>query len=96
MLVLLRPVQDECAATEARGLRLGEAQHQLHRDGGIGGAATRAYRQQQWDQVEVSLINLQRMNPDCEAYELYAERVAEFRRKPPPAGWDGAWVFEEK
>jgi len=56
----------------------------------------RAYRQQQWDQVEVNLINLQRMNPDCEAYKLYADRVAEFRRKPPPAGWDGAWVFDEK
>jgi len=56
----------------------------------------RAYRQQQWDQVEVNLINLQRMNPECEAYKLYADRAAEFRRKPPPAGWDGAWVFDEK
>jgi adenylate cyclase len=56
----------------------------------------RAYRSQQWDQVEVNLINLQRMNAGSELYKLYAERVAEFRRKPPPAGWDGAWVFDEK
>jgi adenylate cyclase len=56
----------------------------------------RAYRAQQWDQVEVNLINLQRMNPDSELYQLYAERVSGFRRKPPPAGWAGEWVFEDK
>jgi len=56
----------------------------------------RAYRAQQWDQVEVNLINLQRMNPDCEVYKLYAEDVAGYRRNPPPAGWDGVRVFEEK
>ncbi len=56
----------------------------------------RAYRAQQWDQVEVSLLNLQRMNPKCELYVLYAERVAQFRRVPPPAGWDGVTSFDEK
>jgi adenylate cyclase len=56
----------------------------------------RAYRAQQWDQVEVNLINLQRMNPGCEVYKLFGERVAGFRRTPPPANWDGAWTFEEK
>jgi adenylate cyclase len=58
--------------------------------------ALRAYRAQQWDQVEVTLLNLQRMNPGCELYALYAERVAQMRRNPPPAGWDGVTVFEEK
>jgi adenylate cyclase len=56
----------------------------------------RAYRSQQWDQVEVNLINLQRMNPACELYQLYAERVAQFRRTPPPAGWEGVTTFDEK
>jgi adenylate cyclase len=56
----------------------------------------RAYRAQQWDQVEVNLINLQRMNPQSELYKLYSERVSGFRRKPPPAGWSGEWVFDEK
>ena len=56
----------------------------------------RAYRAQQWDQVEVNLINLQRMNPECGVYKLFAERVAGFRRTPPPANWDGAWTFDEK
>jgi len=47
----------------------------------------RAYRAQQWDQVEVSLLNLQRMNPECELYALYGERVTQVRRTPPAAGW---------
>jgi adenylate cyclase len=56
----------------------------------------RAYRAQQWDQVEVNLINLQRMNPSCGLYEVYAERVAEKRRAPPPPDWDGVTAFDEK
>ncbi len=56
----------------------------------------RAYRMQQWDQVEVSLLNLQRMNPECELYALYAERVTQFRRSPPAAGWEGVTAFDEK
>jgi adenylate cyclase len=56
----------------------------------------RAYRSQQWDQCDVSLLNLQRMNPGCELYRAYAERVAEKRRSPPPPGWDGVTVFDEK
>ena len=58
--------------------------------------ALRAYRAQQWDQIEVNLINLQRMNPQCELYTLYANRVAQFRRTPPAAGWDGVTAFDEK
>ena len=56
----------------------------------------RAYRGQQWDQVEVNLLNLQRMHPGCGLYALYSERVAHFRREPPPAGWDGVTAFDEK
>jgi adenylate cyclase len=56
----------------------------------------RDYRAQQWDRVDVSLLNLQRQRPDCKLYEFYAQRVAGFRRAPPPAGWDGVSVFDEK
>src|SRR6185503_1732510 len=56
----------------------------------------RAFRAQQWDQVEVNLINLQRMNPASELYKLYGDDVAKFRREPPPAGWEGVRVFDEK
>ncbi|HXZ55378.1 MAG TPA: adenylate/guanylate cyclase domain-containing protein [Burkholderiales bacterium] len=56
----------------------------------------RQYRATQWDQVEVGLLNLQRMNPGCALYRLYAEEVAIKRRSPPPEGWDGVTVFDEK
>jgi adenylate cyclase len=56
----------------------------------------RAYRAQQWDTSDVNLLNLQRLNPGCELYRAYAERVAEKRRSPPPPGWDGVTVFDEK
>jgi adenylate cyclase len=56
----------------------------------------RSYRTQQWDQAEVNLLNLQRMNPECPLYRIYADKVAEYRRKPLPAEWDGVTVFEEK
>ena len=56
----------------------------------------RQYRSQQWDQVEVSLLNLQRMNPDCYLYRLYADEVSAKRRNPPAANWDGVTAFDEK
>jgi len=56
----------------------------------------RSYRSRQWDQVEVNLLNLQRMNPGCALYELYAKEVTVKRRNPPPAEWAGVTVFDEK
>ena len=54
------------------------------------------YRAQQWDRVEVNLLNLQRLYPGRDLYALYASRVANFRRTPPPPGWDGVTAFDEK
>ncbi|HEY4372559.1 MAG TPA: CHASE2 domain-containing protein [Burkholderiales bacterium] len=56
----------------------------------------KAYRAQSWDQAEVHLLNLTRMNPDCSLYEMYAERVVKFRKNPPGPGWDGVTTFDEK
>jgi adenylate cyclase len=58
--------------------------------------ALRAYRAQQWDQVEVHLLNLQRMDPKCGLYQVYVEKVAANRRQPPPPEWQGVTVFDEK
>lgn len=55
----------------------------------------RAYRSQEWDQVELQLMNLQRMNPHP-LYQLYTERVAHYRLNPPGDGWDGVTTFETK
>jgi adenylate cyclase len=54
------------------------------------------YRSQDWDQAELQLFNLKKLAPDRYLYELYAERVAEYRKNPPGEGWDGVTKFETK
>jgi adenylate cyclase len=56
----------------------------------------RAYRAQQWDQADVLLLNLVRMNPHKYLYQLYAERVSSMRLLPFDPEWDGATNFETK
>jgi adenylate cyclase len=58
--------------------------------------ALRLYRARNWDQFEVSLLNLLRMNPGGGLYELYSERVTRHRRAAPPQEWEGVTVFDEK
>jgi adenylate cyclase len=60
------------------------------------GAFIKAYRAQDWDQCDVLMLNLYRMNAKKYLYELYAERVASMRRLPFDPGWDGATNFETK
>jgi adenylate cyclase len=56
----------------------------------------RAYRERRWDEGELNIANLVRMNPTCGLYRVYAARLAEKRRDPPPPEWDGVTVFDEK
>jgi adenylate cyclase len=56
----------------------------------------KAYRAQDWDQADVQLLNLQRMNAKKYLYQLYSERVASMRLLPFDPGWDGATNFETK
>src|SRR3990172_11863058 len=58
--------------------------------------AVRAYRVQDWDQTDMQLLNLQRLAPGSHLYEVYAERVAHYRKDPPGPDWDGVWKFETK
>ena len=59
-------------------------------------AFLKAYRAQDWDNCDVHLLNLQRMNPKKYLYELYSERVASMRLLPFDPEWDGATNFETK
>jgi adenylate cyclase len=56
----------------------------------------KAYRAQDWDQCDVLLLNLQRMNAKKYLYELYSQRVASMRLLPFDPEWDGATNFETK
>jgi len=73
-----------------------EAGKDIHEELKLWNQTLREYRAQQWDRVEVNILNLQRMYPGCALYALYADRVSAFRRTPPPAGWDGVTAFDEK
>jgi len=58
-----------------------------------------AYRAQDWDHAEQALAKIM---PLAGAYGLkklaaiYKERIAEFRKSPPPAGWDGVYQATSK
>ena len=54
------------------------------------------YRAQEWDQAEVALLNLQRMDPESGLYQVYSDRIAEHRKRPPEPGWDGVTKFDTK
>jgi adenylate cyclase len=56
----------------------------------------KAYRAQEWDQADVCLLNLTRMNPKKYLYQLYGERIASMRALPFDPAWDGATNFETK
>ena len=58
--------------------------------------ALKAYRMQDWDQCDVQLLNLQRLNAKKYLYQLYSERVASMRLLPFDPEWDGATNFETK
>ena len=55
----------------------------------------RQYRSQDWDQAELTLMNLQRLAPKY-LYEKYAAAIADHRKEPPGANWDGVTVFKTK
>ena len=59
-------------------------------------SALAAYRARNWDRAAANLADLRRLNPTCGLYVRYADKVAGFRRTPPPSDWDGVTAFDEK
>ncbi|TAF76466.1 MAG: adenylate/guanylate cyclase domain-containing protein, partial [Curvibacter sp.] len=56
----------------------------------------KAYRAQNWDQADVGLLNLSRLNANKFLSRLYAERIASMRFLPFDESWDGATNFDTK
>ena len=57
-----------------------------------------AFRQQKWDEAE-ALIRECREKSDGELgefYDLYEERIADYRAAPPPEDWDGVFIATTK
>ena len=57
-----------------------------------------AYRQCDWDLATAALAACREIAPEGLAgfYDLYAHRIDEFRRQPPPADWDGVYTALSK
>ena len=58
-------------------------------------AAFARYQAQDWDAAEAALHALNARAPRT-LYDIYLERIAHFRAEPPPADWDGVFVYTTK
>jgi adenylate cyclase len=58
-------------------------------------AAFTRYQAQDWDAAEAALRALNARAPR-KLYDIYLERIAHFRVEPPPADWDGVFVYTTK
>lgn len=50
------------------------------------------YFNQEWDRAEQLFQQLLAKHPASRFYQLYAARIAEFKKTPPAAGWDGIYI----
>lgn len=58
-------------------------------------AAYVAYQKQDWAAAEAALQALNASAPRP-LYDIYLDRIAHFREEPPPADWDGVFVYTTK
>jgi adenylate cyclase len=58
-------------------------------------AAYACYQKQDWAGAEAALTGLKARSPQA-LYDIYLERIAHFREAPPPADWDGVFVYTTK
>lgn len=58
-------------------------------------AAFAHYQAQGWDEATKMLTELKAAAP-CSLCDVYLGRIAHFRETPPPAGWDGVFVYTTK
>lgn len=59
-------------------------------------AGLEAYRRQAWNEAETAFTDCLDLVPGDGASATFLERVAHLRAEPPPADWDGVWIFEKK
>lgn len=58
--------------------------------------ALRYYRAQDWDKAELQLINLKKIALRGKLYEVFLERIVEYRANPPDSAWVGVHKFDIK
>jgi adenylate cyclase len=58
--------------------------------------AMKYYLAQDWDRAEMQLLNLQQQSPGRMLYQLYIDRVKNYRGNPPGNEWDGVYTHTSK
>jgi adenylate cyclase len=58
--------------------------------------ALTAYRQMDWEQAEMLYQKLKQISPSRKLYDVYLERIANFKKHPPNGDWDGVYTFTTK
>lgn len=58
--------------------------------------AFEAYLQKKWDEAESLFKQLKDSDPNKELYDLYLNRISEYRTNPPGPDWDGTHIFAGK
>lgn len=58
--------------------------------------ALKLYRSRNWELAELQFVNLAKRAPRRRLYQVYIERIGEYRAHPPPDDWDGAYTHLEK
>ncbi len=72
-----------------------ELAESVRRDAADFEAAFARYQAQDWAAAEAALVALNARAPRA-LYDVYLERIAHFRTQPPPADWDGVFVYTSK
>jgi len=58
--------------------------------------AMKAYYIQEWDQAESYFKQVQEMVPARKLYQVYLDRISEFKKNPPGDDWDGVFTYTTK
>ncbi len=58
--------------------------------------AMRYYLAQDWDRAEMQLLNLQQQSSGRSLYQLYIDRIKNYRVNPPGDDWDGVYTHTSK
>lgn len=54
------------------------------------------YRARRWDDAEQAFFTLSQAHPQTKLYQIYLDRIIEFRQQPPPPDWDGSHAHTSK
>jgi adenylate cyclase len=54
------------------------------------------YRDQKWDEAEREFLELSSLDKECKIYQIYLDRILEYRETPPEGIWDGSFTHTSK